>query len=202
MIVLSIFSFAVSYVVFVQMTSKVETKNISTSKLPTESTDPNSQTILIGNGQGSPKNSPNAVITPEVSTSSTPIMSPSGSISPSGSPSPSPSVSVSATTTPIPSMTPVPTPTPSKLVSISTPTPEAKKKNSIFKVRVGAFDSRTEAEKKAKDLEALGYEAMIIDEPEGSYVQVGAFKENDKAVSLAEEVSQKGFSVSIRNTEE
>lgn len=203
MIVLSIFSFGISYFVFYQLTSKIETKQIKETKsVFTQESNQNTpdKTIMIGNGQGSPSATPNTVVTPDVSGS------------PSGSPSPSPSVSVVASPTPLPSISVTPsvvaaiTPSakiePVKILTTPTPIQEVKKKDITFKVRVGAFDSRNDAEKKAKDIESLGYNVLIVDEPEGSYVQVGAFKENDKAVSLAEEISQKGFSVSIRQTQD
>lgn len=203
MIVLSIFSFGISYFVFYQITSKVETKSIKTSKSvvikdSSESQAPD-KTIVIGNGQGETP-TPNAVVTPEVS--GTPTVTPS--IVPTATPIPSETMTPLATATPLQSLKPLAstTPTPSKLVQIVSPTPTPAKKVVTYKVRVGSFDSKTEADKKAKDLEALGYEAIIVDEPEGSYIQIGAFKENDRAVSLAEEVSQKGFSVGIRQIEE
>ena len=62
--------------------------------------------------------------------------------------------------------------------------------------------SKTEADKKAKELENMGYDVTVIDEPEGAYVQLGSFKEQEKALTLAEEISQKGYSVIIRQLEE
>lgn len=205
MIVLSIFSFGISYFVFYQITSKVETKSIKTSKSvvikdSSESQSPD-RTIVIGDGQGaSASPTPNTAVTPEVSGEPTPTPSATPKVTPSGSPT----VAPLATATPLQSLKPITntTPSPSKLVQVVSPTPTPAKKTVTYKVRVGSFDSKADADKKAKDLEALGYDAIVVDEPEGSYIQIGAFKENDRAVSLAEEVSQKGFSVGIRQVED
>lgn len=213
MVVIAIFSFITSYFIFYQLTGKVETKSIKTSKPIVVSASPEDkpieETIVIGNGQGgSPTPNPESVtITPEPSggVSAKPVSTPSSI--PSVVASIQPSVIATPTLKPTPMSTSTPSPTPVKTVAplptkaaVSVPPPP--NKTSYFKVRVGSFDSRGDAEKKAKDLESLGYETSVIDEPEGSYVQVGSFRDQEKALSLAEEVSQKGFSVIIRQLEE
>lgn len=204
-VVFSLFSFGASYFIFQQITSSVDTKEIKTTKSVVvkeqETNVEPDKTIMIGDGQGSPTPEPNDVISPE----------PSISVSIEPSVSSVPSISVS----PSPVLTPTPLPSPSLVVSTSKPvsTPSSaptlkptpspiKVKVASYKVRVGSFDSKSEAEKKAKELEGMGYDAVVIDEPEGSYIQLGAFKEQDRAVGLAEEVSQKGYSVIIRQIED
>jgi cell division septation protein DedD len=211
MVVIAVFSFITSYFIFYQLTGNVETKSIKTSKPIVVSASPEDtpieKTIVIGEGQGgspSPEGE-NVTITPEPSGgfSAKPVDS-------SSSPSVAPTDSV-AVVTPIVSATPLPIatviPTPVKtLAPVPTKVPVSitpvQNKVAYFKVRVGSFDSRGDADKKAKDLESLGYETAVIDEPEGSYIQLGSFKDQEKALSLAEEVSQKGFSVIIRQLEE
>jgi cell division protein FtsN len=204
-VVFSLFSFGFSYFIFQQLTSSVDTKEIKTTKSvivkEPENNEDGDKTIIIGDGQGEPTPDPNVIVTPEPSVTSSVLISSTPSVAISSTPS--------ISSTPIVSSTPssvVPTPKPVLVPSVTptikpTPTP-VKVKVSSYKVRVGSFDSKSEAEKKAKELEGMGYDAVVIDEPEGSYIQLGAFKEQDRAVSLAEEVSQKGYSVIIRQIED
>jgi cell division protein FtsN len=205
MILLALFSFVTSYFIFYKLTSKVDTKPLKTAKsiivkATPEETDPG-KTIVIGEGQGSP--SPDLTVTPEPTESQQTALAvtPSAALN---SASPVATTSPASTTAPAPTVkptvkaTPVPTP-----VRTPTPVPTAPKpKQAAFKVRVGAFDSKTEADKKAKELENMGYDTTVIDEPEGAYVQLGSFKEQEKALALAEEISQKGYSVIIRQLDE
>lgn len=208
---LAIFSFVTSYFVFYQLTGNVETKSIKTSKPVVVQASPEDRepekTIVIGDGQGSPapQNDTTTTITPEPSGGASVLpsasLSPIATLVPTATPLPTATATVAIKATPVPTAIPlkVATPVPTKvIVSIAPSQP----KSTLFKVRVGSYDSRGDAEKKAKDLEGLGYETSVIDEPEGSYVQVGSFRDQEKALSLAEEVSQKGFSVIIRQLEE
>lgn len=214
---IAVFSFITSYFIFYKLTGNVETKSIKTSKPIVVSASPEDQpmseddkTIVISNGQSTPvPSTESVVITPEPSGGVATVKPLLGSTSPSSIPTVivtiQPTIAPTATIAPtlrptlaptsLRTIAPVPTKAP---VSI----PPAPAKSASFKVRVGSFDSRGDAEKKSKDLESLGYETVVIDEPEGSYVQVGSFKEQEKALSLAEEVSQKGFSVIIRQLDE
>ncbi len=214
MAVLAVFSFITSYFIFYQLTGNVETKSIKTSKpivvqVSPEETSPE-KTIVIGDGPGGASPSPSiesVTITPEPSglITSSVTASPSSLLT---TPSPSPSIDIIASSsaptiqpTVVPTLapTPIPTPIPTKVA----PTIVAKvDKVTLFKVRAGSYDSRGDADKKAKDLESLGYETSVIDEPEGSFIQLGSFKDQEKALALAEEISQKGFSVIIRQIEE
>lgn len=206
---LAVFSFITSYFVFYQLTGNVETKPIKTSKpivvqVSPENTEPE-KTIVIGDGQGgSPSPSIESVtITPEpsvsIAASFSPLPTATATIIPSviATPIPTPTAlpTVAATVKP----TPLPTPVPTKTAVVVVPKTI---KSTLFKVRAGSYDSRGDAEKKSKDLENLGYETAIIDEPEGSYIQLGSFRDQEKALALAEEISQKGFSVIIRQIEE
>lgn len=107
--------------------------------------------------------------------------------------------------TPLPTMTPKPTPVPTtstKATPLPSPSKLEIKKQVYFKVRVGSYNSRNEAEKTSRDLKEMGYEVSLLDEPEGTYVQLGSFKDQERALTLAEEISQKGYSVIIRQIEE
>lgn len=215
MAVIAIFSFITSYFIFYKLTGNVETKSIKTSKPIVVSASPEDQpineddkTIVISNGQATPvPSSESVVITPEPSggASDKLISSVAPTVIPTAITTVAPTIAPTATA--IPTVSPTTAPTPVKTIApapskapVSVPPPPVKAAS--FKVRVGSFDSRGDAEKKSKDLESLGYETVVIDEPEGSYVQVGSFKEQEKALSLAEEISQKGFSVIIRQLDE
>ena len=214
---LAVFSFITSYFVFYQLTGNVETKSIKTSKpivvqVSPENTMPE-KTIVIGDGQGGPSPSPSTAsvtITPEPSGGLAVVASVSST--PTIAPTIVPTAVVFTTPTATPTLAaPLPTIRPTIVPTlIATPIPTKSLvavvpkvvKSTLFKVRAGSYDSRGDAEKKSKDLESLGYETSIIDEPEGSFIQLGSFKDQEKALALAEEVSQKGFSVIIRQIEE
>ena len=209
MIVLAVVSFVTSYFVFYQLTNKVDTKTLKTStsvvvkSTPTD--EPSVKTIVIGDGQGgTPAPSPSAAITPDpvatIASKIRPTATPIVSIKPSA---------IVVSETPVATIKPVVLATPKPIIAATpyrTAAPIAtlapRLKQTSFKVRVGAFDSKSEAERKSKELEGMGYDVSVIDEPEGSYIQLGAFKDQERALALAEEVNQKGFSVIIRQVEE
>ncbi len=207
MILLAIISFVSSYLIFYKLTSKVDTKTISSTKSvivkeTSVSAEPE-KTIVIGDGQGSPTPDPNAVVTPEPSgeasqtqVTPTPISTVTPTTLPTVTDTP---VALQSKIAPLPSVASVPTPVKTQVAIVPS---VSKQKQVLFKVRVGAYDSRSEAEKKVKELEGMGYESTVIDEPEGSYIQLGSFKEQERALGLAEEISQKGYSVIIRQIEE
>ena len=205
MILLAIFSFVSSYFVFYKLTNTVDTKDITSQRAvigrEAKEVPPPNETIMIGDGQGSPSTEPSTAITPDPSIVPTPSVIPSVLVSETPSVSATPSSTPTVIPTPLPSISAVPTPIPSK-IAVETAKPANKIKSISFKVRVGSYDSRSEAEKKSKELESMGYDVSVIDEAEGAYVQLGSFREQDRALSLAEEVSQKGFSVIIRQIEE
>jgi N-acetylmuramoyl-L-alanine amidase len=62
----------------------------------------------------------------------------------------------------------------------------------LFKVQVGAFSERANAERVVAQLKEAGYEAMIITGPPHR-VQTGAFSSQENAERLAQELRQKGF---------
>jgi len=206
-IVCSILSFVVSYWLFIKITSDVETKTIKTSKpvyvspVPSQTPD---NTIMIGDGQGTPSPSASSSDGTTSNESSAPVTPNPGQSS--GSPLPSATASSVATpiATPIPSatVTVLATPRPTVLATPKpTPIPEKRVKKTFFKVRVGSYQSRAEAEKVGEELKNMGYDSKIVEEAEGSYVQMGSFKDQQKALVLAEEISQKGYSVIIRQDE-
>ena len=207
MIALAIISFISSYFIFYKLTSKVDTKPLKTArsiivKATAENTQPD-KTIIIGEGQGSATPDASEAITPEPSggnllVNATPSPTALKTATPAPTVVPTATVAPTATAKPLVQATAVPTPVKTAVVIAEKP----KLKQTSFKVRVGAFDSKTEADKKSKELENMGYDVTVIDEPEGAYIQLGSFKEQEKALTLAEEISQKGYSVIIRQLDE
>jgi len=178
----------------------METKTIKTSKpivIKSTQEPENKNVLVIGDGEGEKEStSPNVVITPDKS-----LLNPTSSV----------------TSTPIPTSTLTPTPLPTKIKQdivlktpvpvstptiISTPTPTPEIKQVYFKVRIGTFDSREDAQSKIKELESIGYSGTIIEDSEGIYIQLASFKDQERALNFAEEVSQRGYSVIIRQLEE
>lgn len=176
----------------------METKTIKTSKpiviKSTQEPEPQN-TLVVGDGT-----------VPEESESPTIVVTPDNNLS-----SPSPSIEATPVPTHIPTPIPVPTKEPIQVavatpiptpIPISTPVPTPKAKQVYFKVRIGTFDSRMEAETKEKELEGIGYSGSILEDSEGIYIQLASFKDQDRALNLAEEISQRGYSVIIRQIEE
>lgn len=68
----------------------------------------------------------------------------------------------------------------------------------LYRVQVGAFSQRPNAENLKTRLAELGYEAVVTSGPPFR-VQTGAFSSRDNAQNLSEELRGKGFEVAIVN---
>lgn len=68
-----------------------------------------------------------------------------------------------------------------------------KKLNVIYKVQVGAFSTKSNAEKLDKKLKAKGYETIIVYVGKLYKVQLGAFSSKTNAENLAEKLKNDGF---------
>lgn len=66
----------------------------------------------------------------------------------------------------------------------------------LYKVQVGAFSQRDNAQRLVNSLKELGYEAIITSGPPFR-VQTGAFSNNDNAKRYAAELEDQGFEVTI-----
>lgn len=62
----------------------------------------------------------------------------------------------------------------------------------LYKVRVGSFDSKIEAVEISKELEAQGLPVMVTAAPPYS-IQVGAFSSKDNAVNLSNKLNSEGY---------
>lgn len=86
------------------------------------------------------------------------------------------------TATPVPMRTPAPTP-----------------KEEIYRVQVGAFDSRESAQKQVDELQQVGINAVVVYDGGSYHAQLGAFSDRARAISVADEVNTRGYSVTIRH---
>lgn len=74
-----------------------------------------------------------------------------------------------------------------------------KKLNVLYKVQVGAFSTKSNAEKLAKKLKAKGYETVIVYVGKLYKVQLGAFSSKANAETLAEKLKNDGFDSIVTN---
>lgn len=129
------------------------------------------------------------------------------------SPSPSPTVVPGPLAVEIPSPTPVPTERPTAApaatpepvatpdpfaVATAAPTP-APKTIEIYRVQVGAFDSREAAQRQVEELQTVGINAVVVYDAGAYHAQLGAFSDRARAISVADEVNIRGYSVTIRH---
>jgi cell division protein FtsN len=123
------------------------------------------------------------------SPTATPTLAP-GPIVYSLAPSATPTVLVTATPVSLATETPAATP------SDVPPTPVGP---AMYRVQVGAFDSRETAQKQVDDLQTQGINAVVVWDG-GSYrAQLGAFNDRARALSVADEVNIRGYAVTIRH---
>lgn len=106
---------------------------------------------------------------------------------PTAKPSPSPAmVGI------IPVSTPQPTPTPRRA-------PDAPPKPEVYRVQVGGFEDRETAQKQVEELQGAGINAVVVYDEGKYHAQLGAFTDRTRALSVADEVNIRGYSVTIRH---
>lgn len=81
---------------------------------------------------------------------------------------------------------------------VATPEP-AVNQPEIFRVQVGPFDDRMAAERQVQELQASGINAVVVYDQGRYHAQLGAFSDRARAISVADEVNQRGYSVTIRH---
>ena len=196
-IILSILAFTGSFWFFYMLTSKINTRTFPTTDTPklmiTPTPDVNldGDTYMVGDNTRleetpAPQNSDELIAVATTAPSTTPNTTASTAIeaSPESTPRPTP--------TPLPSRTPKPSPTPRP-----TATPSAIEK-SAFRVQVGAYGNRSDAEKASGKLSEKGYSTLITEENGRFRIQLGVFDSQESALSLAEEITQQGYEVVVR----
>lgn len=71
-------------------------------------------------------------------------------------------------------------------------------KASLYKVQVGAFSKRKNAERMEMNLLAKGYDTYIVQENSFYKVQVGAFSKKANAIALKEQLENDGYETYLR----
>lgn len=203
-IILSILAFTGSFWFFYMLTSKINTQSFPTTDTPKIMVTPTPEISLEGEssllvGENTPLSTPTPESTAEL-IQSQPLRA-------------------EAQTTPeeveeTPPPTPVPTPTP-RPVAVSTPVSiptlaplkqpvkaptVASDANSVYKVQVGSYASKSAAESAASQLSEKGYKTTVV-ERSGKYsLQLGRFDSQESALGLAEEITQQGYEVVVRKS--
>ena len=104
----------------------------------------------------------------------------------------------------LPSLKPVPrasSPRPSPKEPPASPReaePSRGPQSTLYRVQVGAFDAREDAEALVQTLQSQGVHALVVYD-EGSYrAQLGVFSTKERAVTRAGEINARGYSVTVR----
>lgn len=66
---------------------------------------------------------------------------------------------------------------------------------------MGSFATRETAQKTASELSEMGYTAVVVEDNGRFQVQLGAYQEQESALSLAEQVTQRGYAVVVKKAE-
>jgi cell division protein FtsN len=105
-----------------------------------------------------------------------------------------------ATATPMAVLGAVPSPARSQAPARTPePTPQPTKKEEIYRVQVGAFDSRETAQRQVDELHGVGINAVVVYDGGAYHAQLGAYRDRAAAISVADEVNARGYSVTIRH---
>lgn len=148
-----------------------------------------------------------AVVTPRPLATAAPTEAPAAASpeAPVAEATPAPGVVPYETTEPA---TPVATATPrSYEEAFSTPVPatptpvpvEPKPRSDVYRVQVGPFEDEASATKQVADLQSAGINAVVVYDAGRYHAQIGAFRDKSRAISVADEVNVRGFSVTIRH---
>lgn len=200
-IILSILAFTGSFWFFYMLTSKINTKEFETTETPKLMVTPtpsddllSSPAIMLGDG-----NLPSPTPSPEVSVS--PTQAPA-LVTATPEATPTPESTPMAVSTPAVVPTPLPTLTPRPAATaIAPPTTRQTQTKSSFRVQVGSFATRENAQKTASELTDLGYSATVTEDGGRFQIQLGTYQDQEGALALAEEVTQRGYAVVVRKVE-
>jgi cell division protein FtsN len=200
-IILSILAFTGSFWFFYMLTSKINTKEFETTETPKLMVTPipsddllSSPAIMLGDG-----NLPSPTPTPEASL--VPSQAPAV-VSATPEATPIPEETPAAVSTPATIPTPLPTLTPRPAVSaVLPPTTRPAQTKPSFRVQVGSFATRENAQKTASELTDLGYSATVTEDAGRFQIQLGTYQDQEGALALAEEVTQRGYAVVVRKVE-
>ncbi|MBC8140221.1 MAG: SPOR domain-containing protein [Armatimonadetes bacterium] len=135
----------------------------------------------------------------------TPTPEPEPVVEPTPTPKPSPTPTPKPTLTPKPKPTPTPAPLPDDpedraMMGQTTPTASTAPTR-MYRVRVGTYEGKENAEARIAELKAAGYEASLsTDVADGKVVyrvQLAAYRSEKSARDFAKQVEAKGFRTTI-----
>ena len=69
----------------------------------------------------------------------------------------------------------------------------------VYRVQVGSYSSREEAQAMVEELAVAGIDAMVVEDEGKFHAQIGAYGSRQRALSVADDVNTKGYSVTIRH---
>ncbi len=76
--------------------------------------------------------------------------------------------------------------------------PSRGQQSTLYRVQVGAFEAREDAESLIQTLQSQGVRALVVYD-EGAYrAQLGVFSTKERAVARAGEINARGYSVRVR----
>lgn len=92
-----------------------------------------------------------------------------------------------------PTVTPRPTATPAAQAG------NAAAPAGVYRVQVGSYSSREEAQAMVEELAVAGIDAMVVEDEGKFHAQIGAYGSRERALAVADDVNTKGYSVTIRH---
>jgi len=100
-----------------------------------------------------------------------------------------------------PSPAPTATPKPAQAAQPATDVAKAAGAGAqgVYRVQVGSYSSREEAQAMVEELAVAGIDAMVVEDEGKFHAQIGAYGSRQRALAVADDVNTKGYSVTIRH---
>lgn len=189
-IILSILAFTGSFWFFYMLTSHINTRNFPTTDTPKLMLSPSpdngltNSSVQLGDTN---KTTTTTQTSPAPDKSAALISAAPASTLPSA-----------AAKSPTPVATPAPTVAPTAAPQTPASAPAATAEKTTYRVHVGSYATRDEAQQVATQLGNKGYAATVIDDNGRFRVQLGVMDSQQNALALAEEITQQGYEVVVR----
>ncbi len=203
-IILSILAFTGSFWFFYMLTSKINTQSFPTTDTPKIMVTPTPEISFEGEssllvGENTPLSTPTPESTAEL-IQSQPLRAETQTTPEEVEETPPPTPAPTPTPRPVAVSTPVSVPTLAPLKQPVKAPAVASDANSVYKVQVGSYASKSAAESAASQLSEKGYKTTVV-ERSGKYtLQLGRFDSQESALGLAEEITQQGYEVVVRKS--
>lgn len=192
-IILSILAFTGSFWFFYMLTSHINTRNFPTTDTPKLMLSPSpdngltNSSVQLGD------------TTKTTTTQASPAPNKSAALISAAPASTLPSSSAAAKSpTPVATLAPTAAPTAAPQTPASAPASAATAEKTTYRVHVGSYATRDEAQQVATQLGNKGYAATVIDDNGRFRVQLGVMDSQQNALALAEEITQQGYEVVVR----